>query len=511
VTGADIVARSSAPAKPAAHGWAEPSPLILALGLGGMALASLLLVLLDTRWGIGLTDDSYWYVTAARGFLAGQGFTLSSHWAPLLPAVLILLGGLKIDLLAGTRVLNALLFSGSIVLAGLTVQRAARSGWFGLLGAALVLVSADLVDVHSWLMTEALFHFTTLLALYLLVRYFDQPKLGWLIAAGLAADLVALARLNGVMAVFAGVVVVFFRSAPLRKRLRDGAIYALAGGLPIGLYVLFHNLIPSGTISEQGRFTWGPFNPADYAKVLYNILLWFMPGRLAKGHEFLVTGFLVGLLLAFVVVFTITHRRGWWKSAWDETGLLAMGGLTLLALLHLLFLYYSWGYNIESDMRKLTPAHLALLLALLVALAGFWKAGGRVARLGLAAVVLVFAGFNLVRTAQTVQTYYAQGLGYNNRYWAVSETSAFLLQHPDVQIVSSAPYGLYFKIGRPTHHVLEYSTPASLDQFLRETHGYLVIFAGMPMEIYNMDEATYTQGLVKVKSFDDATFFQIQP
>jgi hypothetical protein len=188
--------------------------LLFPLALAAIAALGAVSILLTTHWGAGLTDDSFFYVKPARDVLAGQPFTMDTSWQPLLSFVLIALGWLKIDLLAGVRILNALLFGCSLLLAGLTLKRVTASTAFALLGAGLMLASSDFIDVHSWLMSEALFFFTTLLAIFLLAVYFDTRSLGWLVAAGFAANLAVLTRFIGAAVVIAGVVAILLAPGP---------------------------------------------------------------------------------------------------------------------------------------------------------------------------------------------------------------------------------------------------------------------------------------------------------
>ena len=55
---------------------------------GDLALAGILLVLLNTRLGAYLSDDTYYYIYPARDLLAGKGFHPSYIFAPLFPMVL---------------------------------------------------------------------------------------------------------------------------------------------------------------------------------------------------------------------------------------------------------------------------------------------------------------------------------------------------------------------------------------------------------------------------------------
>ena len=88
-----------------------------------------------TRLGAGISPDSTVYVDAANNLKMGRGlsvqsgpdeFTPLTHFPPLFPALLALLGSLGFDASSGARWLNVLLFGGNIFLlvAGNATNRA---------------------------------------------------------------------------------------------------------------------------------------------------------------------------------------------------------------------------------------------------------------------------------------------------------------------------------------------------------------------------------------------------
>jgi hypothetical protein len=161
-------------------------------GLVGLCLAGVALELYATRSGPAVRGDSVRYVMGARNILAGNGFSRLSGggevfpetgFAPLLSFVLTGFGLAGIDMYAGARVMNALLFGGSIFLAGTLIAMASRSRWIGLLGALLVLSAPNVFEWHAWLMSEALFIFLLLLSIYGLVMHIQTGRPGFLVLA----------------------------------------------------------------------------------------------------------------------------------------------------------------------------------------------------------------------------------------------------------------------------------------------------------------------------------------
>jgi hypothetical protein len=108
--------------------------------LAGLGVA---LILISTRWGAFLSDDSYGYIEPARTFLAGQ---------PFVP-----LGWLGMEPLAGIRVLNAGLFGVNILLSAALVRRLGGDRGFAVLAAAITAFSENTLEAHGWAMREALY------------------------------------------------------------------------------------------------------------------------------------------------------------------------------------------------------------------------------------------------------------------------------------------------------------------------------------------------------------------
>ncbi len=189
---------------PAAKGMA---PLRFAAALLAIAAAASLAAHLAMRAGIGLSPDSDTYLTAARQLARGHGFVVPTsagglepltHYPPLYPALLALLGKAGLGMLAAARLLNLAAFAGSIVLVGVIFRYGLKlSRPASLAGAAAVAVSVDLIQIYAMVWSEGPFIFLMLLALLMLGWFVTDQRRTALAGAALAVALAMLARLCG--------------------------------------------------------------------------------------------------------------------------------------------------------------------------------------------------------------------------------------------------------------------------------------------------------------------------
>ena len=231
----------------------------LYIALGVIALAGVLLVLSNTRWGAYLSDDSYYYIYPARDFAAGRGFNPSYIFAPLLPFVLAVVSLAGIDALLAIRWLNALLFGLNLLLVAHLIWQICRQPAFTLSGTTLVLLADVVVEAHGWAMSEAL-SFTWMLislngALLFITR--NQQRYFWM--AVLGASLTVLTRYAALplIAAIALALLVFAAPKSLLKRLLIAAALAPPACCPSRLIGCAISS-PAATRFATSSFSWCP-------------------------------------------------------------------------------------------------------------------------------------------------------------------------------------------------------------------------------------------------------------
>jgi hypothetical protein len=477
--------------------------------LATSAVLGVVIIAISTRLGAGLSDDSLYYIKPARDFFSTGVLNLNPAFPPLLPVLLSILGLTGLDPLMGIRFLNAILFGASIFLSGLLLYRFTRSFPFSMFGVLLVLTAGQLIDIHSWALSEPLYILLFLLSLFLLDKYWQSERKYWLFAAGVILGLALITRYAGITAAAAGIIAILLKiKETIRQKFSDLVIFILLVIMPSFLY-LARNFFSGGSIFGERYLNWEPFTRELLSSALYNILTWFVPGRLVSGREILLAG---GLSIVFTLTIIILISLGGlknWKKSFSRSPLLTL--LVLFIIFNFIMLFASRGVFGRGDAfnnRYLSPIYLAVLLSLTMALWWSWKRARLIPKFFLGIIMVGLMATSFYRAVDTIRTLSENGSGYASARWHISETIAFINSRPDVEIVSTANTGIYFWTGRLPESIASFADPNDLSAYLRETGGYLVIIDSMPPEMYGHREAELVQGLSLLYRFSEGAVYE---
>lgn len=172
--------------------------------LGILAAWPALLVLLTTRSGIALSQDSVSYLAAAQALSDGRGpldydGELLTLFPPGFPALLGLLASLGVPVTTGAVAVNtvsaALVIVGTYALGMLATHKVTSS----LAAAAVVSLSASFTGVFVWLWTEPVFTAFTLGILILLAWSIQNRRMTWpvVVVLGLGVSAACTVRYVG--------------------------------------------------------------------------------------------------------------------------------------------------------------------------------------------------------------------------------------------------------------------------------------------------------------------------
>ena len=292
------------------------------------ALAGMVAVEYQTREGPGVTGDSVYYVMGAQNMLSGNGYSrYSGGWEPvpitgfppvysMLLAVAGFFGG---NLYESARIINILLFGVNIFLASLLTFRCTRAVVPSVICALLLMASESMIHYHSWVMTEGLFIFLTLLALFTLVRYFETEKLLFLIVAALLFAVSILTRYVGLASVgMAGLGILLLSRLKWKKRLTHTVILGVISVTPLVVWLFRNSLVSNSLVNRQLVFHL--MSRELILGFIREALSWFAPRilqlpRLLDAALFLIFAGIIPLLYIIVEV-----RRGALRknSSWQE-------------------------------------------------------------------------------------------------------------------------------------------------------------------------------------------------
>jgi 4-amino-4-deoxy-L-arabinose transferase-like glycosyltransferase len=499
------------------------------LTLGLLTVIGVFLVLRSTPEGLGLSDDSIAYIAGARSLLAGHGYLEAwlvsdkpiTHFPPGFSSVLAFIGLFGLDPLRGSRLFNSLLFGLSTTLFGILGWRMTKSLAAGLVLAALFVLNGSLLQVYTTAMSEPLFIFLSLLALWMFDLYFERDTHWlWLIACGVFVGAVYLTRYAGLALVATFLVALFILHDTWRKRLVSAGIF-LAGVVPWILGWTLRNLIVAGNASNR-ELVWHPLTSGNFEITLYTISQFLVPvedwrRQLFKAPALFI--FLTALVLLAVLLWLAAKGWGYLRhspspmvgkkeSGTGEvisftTGLYIFGYIASIIASMLLF-----DASTKFKLRILAPVFASLLI--LLVLFGFWLWKQRRELVVLLAVVIL--GLSVYNQVFTVQDLSKGGQGFASFDWYDSKAMAYLRTLPrTVMIYTNETGAVYLYTDRPTYSLPNRFDPvtaqdrsidyekgvAQMQQQVLEGKAVLALFAGGEQSS-GPDAAFLTQGLYPV-------------
>lgn len=502
----------------------------LGITLSLLGLAGLALQLTVTRWGIGLSPDSATYIAGARGLLEGHGFSFPKGggawapltlWPPLLSVFIAVPGALGADLVASARWINAILFAGNTVLAGVLVRRLSpTSAVYPVVGALLFLLMDDTLLTHSWAWAEPLFLFLGFAGLLLLDRYFVTGRRRDLMLSGFLIGLSFLTRYAGSAYVATGLLtMVLFRRRDLSgsRKLADLCLFAVSSWTLIALWGV-RNLQLSG-YPGGGPLIADGIDTEEWQDAYRIVSLWILPGRIGEPYRTMV---MVGAGAAFLALSGAALARP------SRTGSSSKMAKILLLLIPIYSAVMVWSKALVrpfpfNEVRHFLPLYLALVvLGLSNARWLYEKAWDvlsirpatpvwSVARAGLRgagpAVVTALLVFHAVHAGKWGRKSYVEGMGYSNESWREGTLLPYIRGLPTESAVFSNGYdAIYILTGREAYPLPEAigSTPlerwdlrpdwAHFRHFVETSRGVIAFFRE-PTRRGMIDEIELTRSL----------------
>ena len=441
--------RAAGPARPRTPVWGQ---FVLPAAIGA---AGALLVLVNTiRWGAGLSQDSAYYISAARNLLAGRGLTCFDGtpfvaWPPLFPLTLAGLGRLGIEPLAGAWLVNTLAFGVVVFLTGILLARSVRDRALVVIGTVAVMVSPAFFDTAITVLTEPVFALIIALLTLLLGRFSARGRmLDFLPIVALTA-LAPLQRYMGMTIIpAAALAILTARELPVRRRVACSVVLCLLSPLPIGLW-LARNLRLSGTLTGERAGAFTALGPTALT-LSRTILRWFLPERADQvlGAFSIVLVLAAAALTAWLVASAVRRRKGS-GPAQVRFALVAVS----VYVAALLFAGAGYG-NFEHD-RFMAPVFFLAVLLLAVAAERVIQASERRGRnkVSIRALVLAAGILLLVYPATQSVSVTRRGIltgrgGFSHESWKQNLVIRWLKANPiSGRILSNEPAAVYFLTG----------------------------------------------------------------
>ena len=449
------------------------SRLAVFIALLLIAVTGVLLVLMATPEGAGLSDDSIAYIAGARSMAAGSGYREAwlasnqpvTHFPPAFPSVLAFFGLLGIDPLNASRWVNALLFGANAALLGILAWRMTPSLTAGLVLAGLFILSADQLQVHTMAMSEPLFIFLSLLSIWMFDLYFERDQHWWLGACATIVGMAYLTRYSGLALVATFVVALLILHKGWRKKLVTSALF-VAGTLPWILGWALRNRLTAENATNR-TFAWHPITDENIRIGLRTVSEALIPvetwRREVFKQPFIIEAAIVlilGALLVWLAVKTwkyVTNPLPPAPSAGQAAPQGKNGMLVreVISFTVALFFFAYFASTISSmlmfdaatkfRLRILAPMFVCLLILLVYF--GVWLRNKN--RPLVILLTFVFLAFSAYRQVNTINFWSRGGMGYASFQWYDSKAMEYLRDLPeDIHIYTDEPAAVYLYTGR---------------------------------------------------------------
>jgi|SRR5271157_1162237 len=514
------------------------------LTLGLLTIIGIFLVLRSTPEGLGLSDDSIAYIAGARSLLAGHGYREAwlvsnnpmTHFPPGFSSALAVIGLFGLDPLRGARFLNALLFGLSTGLIGVLGWRMTKSLAAGLVLAALFVLNGSLLQVYTTAMSEPLFIFLSLLALWMFDLYFERDNHWlWLVLCGIFVGVAYLTRYAGLALVATFLVALFILHDTWRKRFISAGIF-LASVVPWILGWSIRNLLTAGNATNR-ELVWHPITADNFNTTLYTISQflipvedWRKPLNKTPGLVIALTALILLVVLVWAMIeawkyfrYPITPRSplpqaeglGMRETISFTTGLYIFGYIASIIASMLLF-----DASTKFQLRILAPVFVSLLILLVLLGVWFWKKRREIAIV----LALFMVGVSIYNQIFTVQDLSKGGQGFASFVWYDSKAMAYLRTIPRVVMIYTNETGaVYLYTNRPTYSLPNRFDPvtaqvrsgyeqgvALMHQQILQGKAVLAIFAGGEQSS-GPDAAFLAQGLNPVSKSGTGIVYAAAP
>jgi len=424
------------------------SPAIWASAL----LAAVCVWFATSTYGPVTTPDSAFYFAMARGVLAGEGFVgydglPCTLWPPLYP---LLLAGLAPvmgpDLLLAARVLGCLLLFGMVGISLAWICRAVSSGVLRLLACLLIGASTTLWVIGAGALSEGLFLFLSLSALFALTRYTESGRLLPLGIAALSAGLAVVTRYVGVVLYPLAALVVLAswinRRAPSRH-LGVSSGLAVVSAIPLAAWLWRNATLTGETTGHRAPAMLSL--PENAISALDIASQFFLPAALPLSVRIAALALALAAGIGFIGWQAVREKR---LAA--DTWICALFVAAYLAFL----LWMSTRTHIDRmDFRLLAPIYVPVCILLLQAVEATRRLQLPRWMFSLAAVaVAVTAVLQVQRAAEWVIRTHGSGPGmYTDAYWAAEPMLQDLRSAGDAVLYSNAPDVISLRLARNAH------------------------------------------------------------
>ena len=442
-------------------------PVVALFVLGIIGLLAGILMFWITPNGIGIGPDSIGYIETSQSLLEGKGFYFlnrpMTHWPPVYPSLLAIVGVFKDDKIQAARWLNVLVYGTNVFLIGLCAYTFTDYSLLALICSLILFISSEsMLLIHTMAWSEPLFILFVLSGVLFVSFYILRPKKYLLVLAALSIGLALATRYVGITlfpVVF--ICLLFLSRRSFGKKMRDMFILFFISSLPLALWMI-RNVILVGNPSNR-TITFHPFALSKIKTLFYTFYGYLMPIHVHGGIKILQLVILGGML--FIAIGVVFHKNLIKKQETDVATVFQFFG-TLFFISYISFLFISITFidaHTPLDKRILSPLYVFIILLPISFCWSLYRIGKNQTIIYILLVCFSFVfPINLDRAISMALDVHKNGKAFNTPEWRNSETITFLRLLPDERkIYSNADDVVYWFTQKNVEKIPEKIDPES--------------------------------------------------
>jgi hypothetical protein len=482
------------------------------------AIIGFVIVQLFTRYGgIGISPDSIAYTSAARSFVAGNGF-MDYTDNPLVAFPLfypfylaIIMFVTQTDIVALAPVLNGIMFSVVVFLSGFIIEQFKyKTHWYKRILLAIMICSPSLIEIYTMLWSETLFILLILTFIYFFKSYFRTHSYRALIVSAVIAALAFDTRLAGITLVGTGCLLLLFdKNLSWKNKLKHTMVF---GGIGCSLVSinLIRNMLKMGLATGMRQKGITPFNKnVEYSgNVMSDWFSLHIEGQL----------FFELLAVAVMVLFFTFFIRNFkhWKAFYSFENVAVS-----FFIVYVLFIVISSTFSRYETInnRLLAPAYIPLLW---ISTCQIPKWRQQMPHRYIKWVFFVFSigisvvlvGSYMAINRENIEFMNETGIpGYNEDSWQKSRIVSYLKKHDeyfdkDSTIYSNHSQAVYFLTGHSVSALPERVYKQDVKEFKTESPIVLIWFYNDPNpDLLTIKEIAQCKKMHCVKAFSDGAVY----
>ena len=479
---------------------------------------ALMLGLLFTQSGTGISPDSTQYIGAGENIYYGNGFYVGysngcggpyTGFPPLYPLLIAAFMHFGFDAEQAARLIPILCFA--FLMFPLFFLVKSLTGVFtGYITCIMCLVFTPLLWVTSYAWSEMPYIFFSVLAILSLIKFDGNDKTKMLCASGFFTALAIITRYIGITLLFVGLIVIILKSkAQLKKMVCRLLLFGGISSFPLSIW-MYRNLIVNSHLSGYTRFR--SYNIGLFTSLISEFLI-----TIIKDFSIVISSIIITSLIVLVVITIICPaKRTVLMEYLKENYVIIMYIFIYLVTFSIIGL--TWPFAIGT--RYTAPICPFLILLLISFISKIKKSSFKSALFLIIAILCVL--FFVFQVGNTIDFYQSakDGLGSNAPFWKNNEGLGWIEDNvPDnATVYSNIAYQTQFKLKRPSKRI-PYSSKNEtklnefFDKLKNEENSFIICFKTFRVNITNEEFKEISKKydiLIVVADFPDSTIYKVK-